>query len=104
MTEIGAMLGRLMAQAQGAGADATTLRAIVEEASELGAERALARLGLSDTGAAKDVGELRQLLGAWRDAKSTARNAVVAWGVRVLMAGLLMALAAKLGLAKLLKG
>ncbi len=40
-SENAAMLARLMAQAQGQGADLITLRALVEEASECGAERAL---------------------------------------------------------------
>ena len=42
------MLAGLMAQAAGAGGDLVTLRAIVEEASELGAERVLVRMGLAD--------------------------------------------------------
>ncbi|WP_422631141.1 DUF6127 family protein, partial [Pseudomonas proteolytica] len=29
----------------------------------------MARLGLDDAAAAKDMAELRELLGAWRDAK-----------------------------------
>ena len=44
------------------------LRAIVEEASEVGANRVLTRLGLSDPGAQDDIDELRELLRAWRDA------------------------------------
>jgi hypothetical protein len=45
------MLAGLLAQAAGEGCDVVTLRAIVEEASELGAERVLSRLGLADEGA-----------------------------------------------------
>ena len=104
MDGMGGMVGRLIAQAQGSGADLVTLRALVEEASELGAQRALAGLGLGDGGAEKDVTELRQLLDAWRDAKRSARNAAVAWLVRLVLAGLLLALAVKLGLAGLLRG
>src|SRR3546814_3257480 len=57
---------------------------------ELGAGRAMARLGLSDAGAEKDVRELRELLGAWRDAKKAARNAVLGWVVRGVLAMVLM--------------
>ena len=39
------MVARLIAQAADKGGDLVTLRAIVEEASELGAQRALAHLG-----------------------------------------------------------
>ena len=45
------MLARLVAQAQGQVADMVTIRALIEEASDLGAGRALERLGLSDRGA-----------------------------------------------------
>src|SRR3546814_9133733 len=76
------MLAGLIVEAEGRGTDMATLRALIEEASNLGAERALARLGLSDGDAGKDLGELRQLLQAWRDAKRTARAAVIGWLVR----------------------
>jgi len=84
------MLTHLAAQAEARGADLVTLRALVEESSDLGAARALARLGLADDHAAKDMAELRELLSAWRDAKRTARAA---------LALLLLGLAVKLGLA-----
>lgn len=61
----GAVLAQLIGQAEGRGADLATLRAIAEEAGELGAARALKRLGLDDPAAAKDMAELRELLGAW---------------------------------------
>ena len=76
--------------AQGDGYDLVTLRALVEEASEMGARRALARLGLADEDARDDVVELRQLLKAWRDAKTSARNAVIGWVVRVGLALVVM--------------
>ena len=75
------MLALLIAQAEGQGADMVTLRALVEEASEVGAERALAALGLKDENARRDMDELRELLRAWRDAKKSAWNAVVSWAV-----------------------
>ncbi len=58
-SENAAMLARLMAQAQGQGADLITLRALIEEASERGAERALGALGLRDPSARRDMDELR---------------------------------------------
>jgi Family of unknown function (DUF6127) len=84
--------------AQADGYDPVTLRALVEEASEMGARRALARLGLADEEAREDVVELRQLLKAWRDAKSSARNAVIGWVVRGCLALVLIGIAIKTGL------
>lgn len=91
------VLAQLLAQAEGARGDLTTLRAIVEEAGELGATRALTRLGLADEGATRDVAELRELLRAWRDAKRSAWKAAVAWVVRLASVLLLAGLAVKLG-------
>ena len=58
------MLARLIAQAGDEGTDLVTLRAIVEEASDLGAARVLTRMGLADEDAHTDLAELRQLLSA----------------------------------------
>jgi len=98
-----AMLARLMAQAEGEGADLGTLRALVEEASENGAERALGALGLADPKARRDMDELRELLQAWRDAKRSAWKAVVGWIVRVGLALLVVGMAVKLGLTGLIR-
>jgi len=92
------MLALLVAQAEGQGADLVTLRALIEEASEVGAERALAALGLRDEKAGRDMLELRELLQAWRDAKKSAWNAVVTWAVRIFLALLVAGMAVKLGL------
>lgn len=92
------MLLQLTAQAEGRGSDLITLRALIEEASEAGAARALSQLGLDDEKAAKDMAELRELLSAWRDAKASARKAVIGWVVRGCLALLLIGLAVKLGL------
>lgn len=97
------MVARLLAQAADAGGDMVTLRAIVEEASELGAERVLARMGLDDPEAHSDLSELRELLQAWRDAKTAAWKAVLAWVVRGALALVLMGMAWKLGATGLLK-
>ena len=95
------MLARLTSQAEGQGADLVTLRALIEEASEAGAERALGALGLTDPTARRDMDELRELLQAWRDAKRSAWQAVVSWVVRIGLAALVVGMAVKLGLAEL---
>lgn len=79
----------------------TELMSLLEQASETGAQRALAHLGLSDESAAKDMADLRELLSAWRDAKKSARKAVVEWLVRGVLALLVIGLAVKLGLTGL---
>ena len=97
------MLTALIAQAQSTGSDLVTLRAIVEEASELGANRVLHRLGLEDEKAQNDIDELRDLLGAWRTAKASATKAVVDWIVRGMMALLLIGIAFRIGVPELLR-
>ncbi len=96
------MLASLMIQANEEGAELMTLRAIVEESSELAAERVLERLGLADAGAEGDLDELRELLSAWRDAKASAWRALLDWAVRGLLAGLLIGIAVRLGVWELL--
>lgn len=97
-------LARLIALAGPAvPAEQVALRALIEEASEMGARRALARLGLADQAAREDIGDLRQLLEAWRDAKRSARNAAVEWLVRGLLVLLVIGLAVKMGLPGLLR-
>lgn len=97
-----AMLARLMEQAEGQGADLVTLRALIEEATEAGAERALGALGLRDPSARRDMDELRELLQAWRDAKRSAFRAAASWMVRIGLALLVMAMAVRLGLTELI--
>lgn len=97
------LLARLVAQGKEQGADLLTIRALAEEASEAGAARALERLGLADPSARTDLDELRQLLSAWRDAKRTARDAVIAWVVRIVLALLMLGLAVKLGLVAMVR-
>ena len=93
----GALLAQLIAQGSSEGADLTTLRAIAEEAVEVAATRALARLGLDDGAAPKDMAELRELLGAWRDAKKRVWKAALGWVVRIAGALLLTGIAVKTG-------
>lgn len=97
------VLTHLIEQAEAAGAARVTLRAIVEEAGELGAMRALKHLGLEDAQAARDMGELRQLLGAWRDAKKSALKAAIGWLVRLGLALVLIGLAVRTGFSEWVK-
>ena len=97
------MLAQLIGQAATSGSDIVTLRAIVEEASEVGAERVLTRLGLADDGAQDDLDELRELLGAWRDAKASAWKAAVEWLVRGVLALLLIGIAVRMGVPEMLR-
>ncbi len=79
------------------------MRAIIEEASELGARRVLDRLGLGDDNAHDDLDELRELLGAWRDAKASAWKSAIDWLVRGVLALVLIGIAIRLNLPGLLK-
>lgn len=97
------MVARLLSQAEDQGAELVTLRAIIEEASELGAERVLSRMGLDDPSAQIDLSELRQLLQAWRDAKSSAWKAVLTWLVRGALVLLLLGIVFRTGTTGLLK-
>jgi hypothetical protein len=74
---------------------------LLARASEAGAQRALAHLGLADENASKDMADLRELLSAWRDAKRSARKAVIEWLVRGCLAVLVIGIAFKLGLSGL---
>lgn len=97
------MLALLIAQAEGQGADLVTLRALIEEASGVGTERALAAIGLTDEHARRDMDALRELLRAWRDAKKSAREAVVSWAVRIVLALLVAGIAVKVGLLDMIR-
>lgn len=97
------MLALLVAQAEERGGDLVMIRALVEEASDLGAARALERLGLADATAHEDVRELRDLLRGWRDAKRAARNAMLGWLARVAVALLLLGLAVRFDLLRMLR-
>lgn len=98
------VLAQLLRQAEARGLDAVALQALVEEASELGAARALTRLGLADERAPGDLMELRELLRAWRDAKGAAQKALVEWLVRGMLALLLLGIAWRMGWIERLGG
>lgn len=91
-------------QALEEGAEPLTIRALVEEASEVGAARALSALGLDDPHATVDLHELRQLLMTWRDVRRTARRAFIGWLVKVLVTALLIGLLVEFKADKLLGG
>jgi hypothetical protein len=98
MTDDTEMLTRLVSQLAERGGDLVTIRAVVEEASEVGAERALHKLGLADPRAAKDIDELRELLGAWRLARRGALRSAFGWLARAVIALMLFGLAVRFGL------
>lgn len=97
------MVARLVSQAEDEGAELVTLRAIIEEASELGAQRVLSRMGLADATAQSDLSELRQLLQAWRDAKASAWKAAIGWAVRGALVLVVLGIALRSGATGLLK-
>ena len=71
---------------------------LLNGAAERGAERALARLGLENGHAARDIGELRELLEAWRDARRTAWRTTIKVVTTATLAMLLVGAAIKLKL------
>ena len=79
------------------------LSRMMERAAEAGARNALDELGLSDAQARADLHELRQLLEAWRDAKKSARTALIQWLVRGVLAALLIGIAVRMGFTEYLK-
>ena len=71
---------------------------LLNRAAERGAERVLAHLGLENGHAARDIGELRSLLEAWRDARRTAWQTAVKVVTTGILAALLVGAAIKLKL------
>ena len=69
---------------------------LLTRAAERGAERCLAHLGLENGHAARDIGELRELLEAWRDARRTACRTVIKVATTGILATLLVGAAIKL--------
>lgn len=92
------VLAALAEQARMQGVSVATVRALVAQASEEGARRALQRAGLADGNAGRDIRELRTLLEAWRTARRTAAETLVRWLVTLLLCGVLAGLALKLRL------
>ena len=71
---------------------------LLTRAAELGAERALACLGLENGHAAADIRDLRGLIDAWRDARRTAWQTAVKVVTTGVLAALLVGVAIKLKL------
>ena len=97
------ILSRLLDQGEESATDFVVLKALLEEASEVGAAKALRSLGLQDERARRDMDELRELLGTWRDVKRSAWKTAARWMVRVLLALLMMSMAYRLDLFNLVE-
>ena len=97
------LLAQLLASAEGQPVNFVVLQAVVKEASEAGACRALAALGLEDGTARRDMDELRELLGTWRDVKKSAWQTVTKWVVRIFLAALMVSIAYQSNLRALLR-
>ncbi len=95
--------GDMLATVAGDPLDYVVLRAVIEESSKVGARRALTALGLEDEHARRDMDELRELLVTWRDVKRSAWQAALRWAVRGLLAALMVGMAVRLDLVKLLE-
>jgi len=98
---IGSGLFQTARQAEQQGTSPEIIYQLVEQASEEGAARVLAQLGLSDENAGSDISELRALLDSWRDTKRTARQAVIRWVMRLCLSVLMLGLAVKFKLIQL---
>lgn len=105
MTRPGAeeLLAQLVAGAEGQPLNFVVLQAMIEQASDAGATRALSSLGLEDKTARRDMDELRELLGVWRDVKKSAWQSVARWVLRVFLAALMVSLAYQTNLRDLLR-
>jgi hypothetical protein len=68
---------------------------LLTRAAERGAERCLAHLGLENGHAARDIRELRDLLGAWRSARSTAWQTVIRVSTTALLTVIVVGVAMK---------
>lgn len=73
--------------------DNEAIEALLERASEKGAQRALERVGLHDEHALKDVHDLRDLLDMWRQVRTGALRSLG----KIVMLGLLLIIGAVAG-------
>lgn len=97
------LLADLLSDIDAGPKDFVLLRTMIEEASEAGASKALAALGLEDERARRDMDELRELLVTWRDVKRSAWQTAARWIVRVLLATLMVGMAYRMDLLNLLE-
>ncbi|WP_428246742.1 DUF6127 family protein [Ferrovibrio sp.] len=72
------------------------LKAALERAAEMGARKALEGVGLHDAEAGKDVRDLRELLDAWRSARSTVWRTILKVSTTAALVALGAGLAVKL--------
>lgn len=64
------------------------LRALLTEAAEQGAKRALEQVGLHDDEAGKDIRDLRNVLDGWRTARKTVLSTITQWVTMALLGAL----------------
>jgi hypothetical protein len=69
--------------------------ALAKRAAQEAVTEAFIRLGIHDEHAGRDIEELRSLLAAWRDTKKTARRTIIAWGVRIFLAAIVISVGIK---------
>ncbi len=67
-----------------------TIAEIIERAAERSADRVAEKLGLNDKDAPEDLRDLRGMLAAWRDMKTTARRTAVRILTTLLIGGFLL--------------
>ncbi len=73
--------------------DRDAMEAMLERAAEIGAQKALERVGLHDEAALKDVHDLRDLLDMWRQVRTGALRTLG----KIVMLGLLVVVGALTG-------
>ena len=74
----------------------------LKKAADLGAQAALARIGLSDADAARDVDEFRSVMSSWRALKQEAYRTLIHWFVMGIIAAIVFTISPKF--SYLLKG
>lgn len=100
---LGGVTGDLLGTVAGDPLDYVVLRAVIEEAGKVGARRALGALGLEDERARRDMDELRELLVTWRDIRRSAWRTAIRWAMRGLLALLMVGMAVRLDVIKLVE-
>jgi hypothetical protein len=94
-------LQNIVRQASEEGLSRETLYHLIEKATEEGAARALADLGLQDRNAQGDLNELRALLDSWRETRRTVRQIILKWVIKIVLTSLILGLAVKMKLLHL---
>ena len=73
------------------------LEAMLERASEKGARKALAKVGLHDDDAPNDIRDLRDLLRAWNATRNTVWQTIVKWFTMLFLTALAAGVMLKIG-------